>query len=482
MLEVVVVFVAIVGLAFSNGGFFPHAWTVAAVGLFWLVALALLLGGEFELGRLDRAWLALLAALIGWTALSISWSSSASVSMLEVRRGLVYVAAVGAILLFANRRSVPRLVAAVWASSAFVVVYALVRYLFRPASRVDQFQAALLSRPVGYANALAILAGLGAVLAVGLTARAPSPRLRLLAAASVSPFAAALYLTLSRGGVLAVAVGLAVMFLLDPDRSQIAGALCILAPPAAVVVALSERSRLVEATTAGSAADRAGHLLALWIVLVAGVLAFASPAAGRIGGWIARLTPSRRAFAATALAAAVIAGAVLVVPGWREHFANEGYRPMYWHVAWIEYRAHPWLGSGAGTFGDYWLRYGIPGVAGGALDAHNLYLETLAELGPAGLALLAAMLVLPLAAAVRGRRQPLVSAAFGAYAALLAHAALDWDWEMPAVMLAGLFCAAAIVACAREPAPAGKLSARARGGALAVALGLALFALVAQVN
>jgi len=482
MLEVVVVFVVIVGLAFSNAGFFPHAWTVAAVGLFWLVALALLLGEEFELGRLDRAWFALLAALIGWTALSVSWSSSASVSMLEVRRGLVYVAALGAILLFATRRSVPRLVAAVWASSGFVVVYALLRYLLHPASRFDQFQAALLFRPLGYANALGILAGLGAVLAVGLAVRGASPRLRMLAIASVSPFAAALYLTSSRGSALAVIVGLAVMFLLDRDRSQIAGALCILAPAAAVVVALSDRSRLIEETTAGAAADRAGYLLALWIVLVAGVLAFASRAAGRIGVWIARLSFSRRALAATALAAAVIAGAVLVAPGWREHFASQGYRPTYWHVAWIEYRAHPWLGSGAGTFADYWLGYGIPGVAGGALDAHNLYLETLAELGPAGLALLAATLVLPLAAAARVRRQPLVPAAVGAYTALLAHAALDWDWEMPAVMLAGLFCAAAIVACAREPAPAGKLSGRARVGALALALALALFALLAQIS
>jgi len=480
MLEIVVVAAAIVGLAFSTGGFFPQAWTVTAVGLFWLVALALLLGEEFELGRLDRVWLSLLVALIGWTALSLSWSSNASISLLEVRRGLVYVAALAALLLFSSPQSAFRVVAAVWASSGVVVVYALLRYLLRADSRVDPFQAALLSRPLGYANALGILAGVGAVLAVGLTAAAPSPRLRLLAAASVSPFAAAVYLTGSRGSALAIGVGLAVMFLLDRDRPRIVGVSCVLVPGAVVAVVLADRSRLVDEATGGAVASRAGYLLALSIAVVGVATAFASLWAGRIAAWIATRRFSGRALVTTALAS-VVAAVVFFGPGWRAHFTNEGYRPAYWHVAWIEYGAHPWLGSGAGTFGGYWLHYGTPGLAGGALDAHNLYLETLAELGPVGLVLLGAMLVLPLAVAARVRHRPLVPIALGAYSALLAHSALDWDWEMPAVMLAGLFCAAAIVACAREPAPAGRLSRRARTGAFAVACLLALFALLAQI-
>ena len=92
----------------------------------------------------------------------------------------------------------------VWASSTVVVAYALLRYLLAAASRFDQFQGTLLSRPLGYANALGILAGVGAVLGVGLTAGAPSSRLRMLAAASVPPFAVAVYLTGSRASSLAV--------------------------------------------------------------------------------------------------------------------------------------------------------------------------------------------------------------------------------------------------------------------------------------
>src|SRR5207244_12470389 len=89
------------------------------------------------------------------------------------------------------------------------------------------------------------------------------------------------------------------------------------------------------------------------------------------------------------------------------------------------------------------------------LDAHNLYLVTLAELGPVGLGLLAALLALPAAAAVLARKQLLTAPAFAGYVAYLVHAAQDWDWELPAVTLAALGCAAALVILAeRERRPA----------------------------
>src|SRR5262249_6943739 len=102
--------------------------------------------------------------------------------------------------------------------------------------------------------------------------------------------------------------------------------------------------------------------------------------------------------------------------------------------------------------------------------------ETLAELGPPGLALLLATLVSPLVAAVRARRHPLVPAASGAYVALLAHAGVDWDWEMTAVTLTGLFCGAALLVAARGRTPA--LSAWFRGTAVAVTVVLGTVAYV----
>src|SRR5439155_7084085 len=145
-------------------------------------------------------------------------------------------------------------------------------------------------------------------------------------------------------------------------------------------------------------------------------------------------------------------------------------RSEYWRVAWREVKDHPWLGGGAGSFQRFWLRHRRLGLP--VLDAHSLYLETLAELGPVGLALLLGALVTPLVAVGAARRHPLTSAAFGAYLAFLVHAGIDWDWEMPAVTLAGLVCAVAFLLAARGagPTPLAR-GARVSGVALAVVLG-----------
>jgi O-antigen ligase len=87
-------------------------------------------------------------------------------------------------------------------------------------------------------------------------------------------------------------------------------------------------------------------------------------------------------------------------------------------------------------------------------EAHSLYLGTLAELGLVGLAALLAFLGGVAAAARRlWRSDPAL--AVGPAAALavwVAHAGLDWDWEMPAVTLVALALAAALVAWSERPA------------------------------
>src|SRR5437763_200935 len=121
-------------------------------------------------------------------------------------------------------------------------------------------------------------------------------------------------------------------------------------------------------------------------------------------------------------------------------------RPHYWHVAWHEVELNPWLGSGAGTFDRYWLLYRP--VSSFARDAHSLYLETLAELGPIGLALLLVALGLPLLV-LRRRRDPLLATAAAAYVAYLLHTGVDWDWELPAVTLTGLICGSSLLVATR---------------------------------
>ena len=159
----------------------------------------------------------------------------------------------------------------------------------------------------------------------------------------------------------------------------------------------------------------------------------------------------RRIIVATVVCATLVGGAFVARAGSTEP------RASYWHVAWHEeYRSHPILGTGAGTFAIYWANSGEVIAHAGALDAHSLYLETLAELGPIGLTLLALMLLAPLAAGVGRRTQPYVPAAVGAYVAFLVHAGLDWDWEMPVVVVAALACAAALLPSddpSKQPVP-----------------------------
>src|ERR687884_336042 len=129
---------------------------------------------------------------------------------------------------------------------------------------------------------------------------------------------------------------------------------------------------------------------------------------------------SRALTGAFALVAAAAVAVVVAASLPQEHSLVTGLfganRPRYWHVAWREVTLNPVLGSGAGTFERYWLLYRPVGPF--ARDAHNLYLETLAELGPVGLALLVAALGLPLLV-LRGRRDPLVATAAAGYVSVL---------------------------------------------------------------
>src|SRR5207253_1981503 len=104
------------------------------------------------------------------------------------------------------------------------------------------------------------------------------------------------------------------------------------------------------------------------VVLVA---ALAAAVAAGLAAWLAvapAWAPSRRARGVLVAACAIVAvaGVLAVV-----HSGPAQPRGSYWHVAWHdEARLQPLHGTGAGTFGFYWIRFGSPAVYGGALDAH----------------------------------------------------------------------------------------------------------------
>jgi tetratricopeptide (TPR) repeat protein len=120
-------------------------------------------------------------------------------------------------------------------------------------------------------------------------------------------------------------------------------------------------------------------------------------------------------------------------------------------------------------------------VAVHARDAHNLYLETLAELGPFGLALLVGTLLLPLLALREARHRPLGPTAVAAFAAFLVHAGIDWDWELPVVTVPAILCGVTLLVRPDEERFAW-LTARRRVTALALLVPLVGVALVAHVG
>lgn len=384
--------VAVVALGAADGGYFPQSWGWATLGFLWIALAALLVRPGLALSGLEVAFGALLAALVGWTALSALWSWSLPLSLLEVERELVYVAAVAALLLAGVRGSATWLAGGVLVGSVVLCAANLLVRLRGP-EEVPGGEAA----PLGYANGLGLLATLGVVLAVGLARAAAERRARIALLALGTVPASALVLSGSRGAVIALAIGL---------------------------LALGRLSR--------------GPAFAYPLVVVAGV--------------------------ALALATA---------------FALGSERERYWPVALAQAKGAPLHGTGAGTFARAWLRERPAPLL--ARDAHGLYVETLGERGLVGLALLAALLGVPLAAAVAARADPAAVAGGGAYAAFLVHAGVDWQWELPAVTVAGLACGLVPLLAARRGFAAAGRRARGLGVVGVVLVGvLAFAALVGQ--
>jgi O-antigen ligase len=416
-------FLLVGGAAFDNGGFDATTWGWLTLVPLVAVAAALLLNRVRRPGELGVAFLALLCAFSAWTFVSIAWSDDVSQSVLEGERLLVYLAAAVAFVLY-ERSQAARLLGGLVAAITLVGAWALCLRAFGGAGSYDVGSVSAdatrrLAAPLGYSNGLGLLTAMGILLALGIAVRLRRP----LAAAPVLVLGPALFFTYSRGAWLALGVG------------AVAG-LALTAPrlPKRVVLSFA-------------------------VVLVAlGALALV-----RVGG------PGGAVHEFSRSGPTVKAG-----KSHRLLSLSGSSRAQYWHVAWRDVEAHPWLGSGAGSFQRHWLRSRPAELP--VLDAHSLYLETLAEVGPVGLGLLVALLALPIAAAVVARRQPLAAPAVAGYAAYLVHAAQDWDWELPAVTLAAVVCAAALLVLA-GPEPRPTLGRSARTAGLLAAVLLALVAL-----
>ena len=131
--------------------------------------------------------------------------------------------------------------------------------------------------------------------------------------------------------------------------------------------------------------------------------------------------------------------------------STDSNRYAYWEVAANAFADAPLRGHGSGSFSVLWLRERT--VAEAVRDAHSLELETAAELGLVGLALLAALLGGIAVCAARAARADAAAVAgpIAVLAAWAAHSAVDWDWEMPALTLVAVLLAGLVIARADGP-------------------------------
>jgi O-antigen ligase len=500
--------VFLTGLATDNGGYSATTWGWSALVLFWATALALLLRKKIRLRRIELIMPSAFLALFGWILLSTLWTSSRTQTVLESERLLVYIAGCSAAIFLVRSQSYRALLGGAWGAITLVCGYALLTKLFpERLAYVDPLAGPRLFEPVGYWNALGIFAALGILLALGLAARARGPFSRALGAASLAVLLPTLYFTFSRGSWIALGAGFLAALALDPRRLQLVTVVLLVgAGPAAGVWLASQSPGLTRFDASLAAATDEGQHLAVVLVGLAVAAGIAALAYAALEHRVRVPTLVRRAYAAGIV---LLCFAVLITVfahyGSPPTLARKAYhsftspppaatgslnkrlfslssigRPRQWRVAWDDYKAHPLLGSGAGTYEQQWLRRRPDRSK--VIDAHSLYLETLTELGPIGLALLLTALGLPLVAAIGVRARPPVPAAYGAYVAYLLHAGIDWDWEVTGVTLAALFCGSALLVAARRGASVRPVSKASRIAALAMTGLLASLAFIGLVG
>lgn len=491
----------------SEGSYFSQSWGWVALAFLIPTSLMLILERATVPGRLRAAFALLMVALAAWIALSAVWSISSSGSIRETERMLVYVGLALALAFVLRRGDAPGVVGGALVGIALVSGYALATRLFP--DRLDTYDDPIVSyrlaEPLGYWNALGLLATMGLLVAIGIVAHSRSFRSAAASGALLPVLATTLYFTFSRGGWAALGVGFAAMVMLDPRRIRLLWSTLAVAPALVLCVAYASRqSTLTTEDAPVRDAVAQGHRVAV----VLGVLVICSG----LLAWGARLIASRLTVSQgfnrvvnvglAGFAIAVVLAVMLAAGGPSEGlstlkarfdaepvtgvdlnarlFSVSGNgRSESLGVAWAAAQENPLAGHGAGSFEYLWYEHRHSGLV--IRDAHSLYVETLGELGGVGLVLLLAALFVPLIGAWAARRTRFVAAGAGAYLGWVAASALDWHWEMVGVTITAFLLGGAALLASDRRRPAA-LVGNLRWVALGLSVVLCVFAIVSLVG
>ena len=460
------------------GGILP----VGGSAVVLLAAALLVIGlGRASAPRLGRSGVVLLVVTVGlvaWIGVTVAWSIVPDRSWDAFDRSVAYVAFLGLGMVLAGTagRHAARLGAAMLATMVgATLVWALVAKAI-PALDPDGDRVARLREPVGYWNALALLADVALVLGLWLGAAHGHRRgVRIAGGLLVYVATLALLLTLSRAGIV-VGIGVLVLWFALASRRVEAGLLlAVSAGPAALLGAWAfTRPALTE--DVASRPDRVadGAVFGVLALVGAGVVA----ALVAVGSYRAATDDQRRrvgrvlgavgavcvlvvvAAAAVSTADAVSSGrscGEVVNDPSRLGSLDPNNRLCWWREAWDVFAANRPEGAGAGTFEIARKRYRAD--ARNVLQPHSLPLQMLSDGGVLGLGLFLALVAAATAVCVgalrrlEGPERAAASALVVVPAAYLGHALVDYDWDFLAVTAPAMVALGVLAVAGREPRP-----------------------------
>jgi hypothetical protein len=463
-----------------NAGLYrDELWLPVAAGVLALLFVTVFVRGFYrDLPTVGILLVGLLAALVAVKGLSMVWTISETETIKETLRSSMYLAAfLMAMAALTSGRQVGSLIDASVFMVAAVAGYGLLQKISPIEYPVRSLDGVRMDSTLQYSNTTAVILGMGVVLALARmsTLRGFVPR-GLYAAVTLS-FFIALYLTVSRGGIGSLGIGLIILFVITSGRSRMFADLILLSLPGAWLwwqmqslpgllgTGVSRQQKIADGTL-----FRNDLILALIVALVL-------QAAYTILMNRYELSPVlRRRLGILVVAGGVLAmsvGAFVVVEryggpgqaystllGSTNETGNAGQRLAsldissrgdYWRVAWTAWKERPLTGTGAGTFQYTWLedRPGLKGVK----QVHNVYLEQGTETGLfAFLALLGFVGVLlgytgraAWRSDPQGERRLLLAGLGSALMVYLVSSAFEWHWYLPASTLIFFILAAVAV-------------------------------------
>jgi hypothetical protein len=437
----------------KDGLYTDNLWLPVATGLLALLFVTLFVRGFYQdVPRAAWIMVAFLAVLVGIKGLSMTWTISHAETINEVVRSSMYLSVflVGLAALTSGRQVGPLMDISILMITA-LAGYGLMEMINPVEYPTASFDGVRIDSTLGYANSTAVVLAMGITLVLARTTTMRNALLRGLYAALTLAFIFALYFTLSRGGIGSLGVGVIFLFALTGNRLQMLTNLLLASVPGAWLLwRMQDLDGFMQADAPDQLRIAAGAAFRTDLI-VALVAAFVLQAGYTFLANRYELMPLGRRMLGTIVVVVVVlvvgAGAFAVVGqnggigqtenvGQRLTSLSLGYREAHWRIGWESWKAHPFTGTGAGTFQYVWLE-NRPDTKG-VKQVHNLYLEQGTETGVFAFLALIGFVVALVGYSVRAtwrsqevERRILLAGLVSALVVYLVSSVIEWHWYIP---------------------------------------------------